>query len=690
MNGPRQRIIRQQICHDFSSILGRSDNSNKKAGHMAEGGGDDSAGGGTPTVFVSYASQDIAVANALVEALELCGLRCWIAPRDVIAGTLFAEAIVRAINDTKVFVLVLSIHAGESPHVGKEIERASAKRRPIIALRTDSAPLSPSFEYYLSESQWIDLGSRLTDATAVTLVDAVRRHLGPAAAGALGSNQVASTLSDPIKSYGHHGHPWIASTRNSGKRAAIDSIAVLPFALTGGPASMKFLGEGIAECLIQALSELPGIRKVIARNSAFKYAESDPLEAGRMLGVRAVLTGRLRFSRQSASLTAELVDTADSAHLWGAVIDRPLKELPHSQADLADEICAALSPKLPGKPVRRRVANFDAYRLYLQGRYAWSKRPAAGAVDEAIGLFEKAIEHDGGFALPHTGLADCYNTLSAWESGSIAPRVGFEKARLSALCALQLDKRSAEAHTSLAYTHLHYSWEWESAEHEFKQALAISPNYAHAHHWYSHLLAAVGRVDESLAESRKLIELDPFDLINNVHLSWHHYMAREFPAAISEAQRTLAMEKRFHWGYFFAGLALDAAGEHRDALEHLRTSLELSGQSTVMLAALGHAYGTAHEYDAARKILGQLGELSRTRYISSYEIALIHIALGEHDTALDLLDVAVEERSGWLPYLLNDVRLDPVRSTARFASLTARVGLRPLAFDPIHPPIRHR
>ena len=658
---------------------------------MAEDGGDDNAGGGAPTVFISYASQDVAVANALVEVLELRGLRCWIAPRDVIAGSLFAEAIVQALNEAKVFVLILSAHAAASPHVGKEIERASAKRRPIIALRADSAPLSPAFEYYLSESQWIDLGSRLTDATVATLVDAVRRHLGPAAVGAP-ANQLASTLSDPLRSHGHHGQPWIASTRSPGKRAAIDSIAVLPFALTGGPASMKFFGEGIAESLIQALSELPGIRKVIARNSAFKYAESDPMEAGRLLGVRAVLTGRLRISRQSASLTAELVDTVDSAHLWGAVIDRPLKELPHSQADLADEICAALSPKLPGKPAKRgrRVANFDAYRLYLQGRYAWSKRPAAGAVDEAIGLFEKAIEHDSGFALAHTGLADCYNTLSAWESGSIAPRVGFEKARISALCALKLDKRSAEAHTSLAYSHLHYSWEWESAEHEFKQALAISPNYAHAHHWYSHLLAAVGRVDESLAESRKLIELDPLDLINNVHLSWHHYMAREFPAALSEAQRSVAMEKRFHWGYFFAGLALDAVGEHRDALKHLRTSLELSGQSTVMLAALGHAYGTAHEHDAARKVLAQLGELSQTRYISSYEIALIHLALGEHDRALDLLDVAVEERSGWLPYLLNDVRLDPVRPTARFASLTARVGLRPVSAGQIHPPISHR
>jgi serine/threonine-protein kinase len=660
---------------------------------MAEGSVEESAGGEAPPVFISYASQDTAVANALVEALEVCRIRCWIAPRDVVAGSLYADAIVRALNKARVFVLVLSVHAGASPHVSKEIERASSKGRPIIALRADSEPLSPAFEYYLSESQWIDLDPGLTQATA-SLVDAVRRHLGPAGAAAVGVNQSGAAAPDPLNSYGRATPLSAGLRKGSGKRAAVDSIAVLPFALTGGPANMKFFGEGIAESLIQALSELPGIRKVIARNSAFKYAESDPLEAGRMLGVRAVLTGRLRILHQSASLTAELVDTTDSAHLWGTVIDRPLKELPHSEADLADEICTALSPKLPGKPSRvnkqRRVANFEAYRLYLQGRYAWGKRPAAGAVDEAIGLFEKAIEHDSSFALAHTGLADCYNTLSAWESGSLAPRVGFEKARLSALCALQLDKHSAEAHTSMAYTHLHYSWKWESAEHEFKQALAIRPNYAHAHHWYSHLLAAVGRVDESLAESRKLIELDPFDLINNAHLSWHHYMAREFPAAFSEARRTLAMEKHFHWGYFFAGLALDAAGEHRDALEHLRTSLELSGQSTVMLAALGHAYGTARKPDDARKVLGQLSELSKSRYISSYEIALIHIALDEHDRALELLDVAVEERSGWLPYLLNDVRLDPIRLTAKFAALVARVGLRPVSFDPIHPSTGHR
>ena len=250
---------------------------------MAEGGGGNSAGGGdAPIVFISHATQDAAVANALVEALELCRLRCWIAPRDVIAGSVFAEAIVRALNEAKVFVLVLSAHAGASQHVGKEIERACAKRRPIIALRTDSEPLSPALEYYLSESQWIDLGSGLTDATIATLVDAVRRHLDPAVAGALAVNRAAATSPIPITTHGHVSQPWTGAKKSSGKRAAIDSIAVLPFALTSGPANMKFFGEGIAECLIQALSELPGIRKVIARNSAFKYAGSDPLEVIRI------------------------------------------------------------------------------------------------------------------------------------------------------------------------------------------------------------------------------------------------------------------------------------------------------------------------------------------------------------------------------------------------------------------------
>src|SRR4029077_1126272 len=123
---------------------------------MAEGGGDEKRSGSTPPVFISYASQDAAVAAALVEALERHAIACWIAPRDVKAGALYADAIVRGISSAKAFVLVLSESAIASSHVSKEIERASAKKRPIIALRIDAAPLSPALEYFLSESQWVE------------------------------------------------------------------------------------------------------------------------------------------------------------------------------------------------------------------------------------------------------------------------------------------------------------------------------------------------------------------------------------------------------------------------------------------------------------------------------------------------------------------------------------------------------
>jgi DNA-binding winged helix-turn-helix (wHTH) protein/tetratricopeptide (TPR) repeat protein len=481
-----------------------------------------------------------------------------------------------------------------------------------------------------------------------------------------------------IETVARRGYRFIGIRKASSTCQAIDTLAVLPFSLKGGGSRMKHLGEALAERLIHALSAVPGIGKVIARDAAFKHASSEPAEIGRVLGVRAVLTGHLTITRRLARLTAELIDTAGATHLWGTILERPLSELSQLQVELADEVCAALRASLPGQGPQGQlggVHRFDVYRLYLQGRYAFGKRTLS-ATNEAIGLYEKAIQGDDRFALAHAGLADCYNSLSSWEMGSLAPGIGFEKARLAALRALQLDPQSAEAHTSIAFSHLHYSWEWDLAEREFKRALSLNPRYPHARHWYSHLLGALGRTAESLQESQTLIELDPFDLVTNVHMCWHHYMAREFAPALREAQRTLEMEKRWAWGYFFTGLSLNGLGEYRDAVKKFRKAWELSGrQNFVAFSALGHAYGSAGMYDSARDVLRRLQELTKSRYISSYEIALIHLGLGEQDLALERLHKAVEERSGWLPYMANDVRLDPLRSSAQFVSVQARVGL---------------
>src|SRR5438309_4086358 len=160
---------------------------------MAEGGGEQKASIGVPAVFISYASQDAAGAAALVEVLERHGIACWIAPRDVRAGALYADAIVRAISGAKAFVLVLSESAIASSHVSKEIERASSKKRPIIALRIDAAPMTPALEYFLSESQWVEAQAGNIDTAYVKLIDAIREpaQAAPETLGAVAPRMLA-------------------------------------------------------------------------------------------------------------------------------------------------------------------------------------------------------------------------------------------------------------------------------------------------------------------------------------------------------------------------------------------------------------------------------------------------------------------------------------------------------------------
>ena len=147
---------------------------------MSEGGGEEQttvAQSGTPEVFISYASQDSAVAESVCSALEHAGIRCWLAPRDVAPGAFYGDAIVHAIDATRAIVLILSKHSADSPHVLREVERASSKRHLVVSLRTDHAPLPAGLEYFLNTSQWLDASEGQTDRAIPKLVAALRLPL---------------------------------------------------------------------------------------------------------------------------------------------------------------------------------------------------------------------------------------------------------------------------------------------------------------------------------------------------------------------------------------------------------------------------------------------------------------------------------------------------------------------------------
>jgi TolB-like protein/Flp pilus assembly protein TadD len=485
-----------------------------------------------------------------------------------------------------------------------------------------------------------------------------------------------------VETVPRHGYRLImrAGKASKHRRGPIDSIAVLPLWNEGGNPEAEYISESITESLIRALSELPTVRKVIARNSVFRYKgrQIEPQAVGRELGVRALLMGRLLLRGGNLSISVELLDTKDSRYLWGEHYERKLAVIQSLQDEIAQEISLNLEPSLTRpdrkRRPRRQTQDPEAYQLYMRGRYCWNKRPAEGVVQKGISYFEQAIERDPKFVLPYVGLADSFNTLGAWESGAMAPNVAFPKAKLAAQKALDADDSLAEAHTSLAYASLHYDWHWHRAEAQFKQALKLNPKYSHLRHWYSHYLTAIGRQRESLAESLVLLELDPLDLIMNIHLAWHYQMARQYEQACEQANRTLQMEPNFHWGYFFLGLAHEQMGMPGEAIADFKKSVELSGGSTVMLSALGHAYAAGGESDRAVEVLQGLKQLSQSRYISSYEIALIYCALGKTDEALEQLEAAYRERSGWMPYLKVEPRADPLRADRRFQDLLQRVG----------------
>jgi TolB-like protein/Flp pilus assembly protein TadD len=482
-----------------------------------------------------------------------------------------------------------------------------------------------------------------------------------------------------------HGYRLIARAQPTSRhsRGSLDSIAVLPLRHEGENPEIEYISEGITEGLIRALSELPAVKKVIARNSVFRYKgrDVDPRAVGRDLGVRALLMGKLLLRGDDLAICVELLDTRDSRYLWGGQYDCKLTAIQSLHDKIAHEISVTLQQTVARhkkkRPSQTHTRDPEAYQLYLRGRYNWNKRPAEGVVQKGISFFDQAIKKDPKFVLPYVGLADSFNTLGAWESSEMAPNIAFPKAKLAAQKALAADDTLAEAHTSLAYASLHYDWQWHRAETQFRQALKLNPKYSHLHHWYSHYLTATGRQEESLAESLVVLELDPLDLVMNIHLAWHHQMARQYEKAFQQAHNTLQMESNFHWGYFFSGLAQEQMSQPRHAIADFKKSVELSGGSTVMLSALGHAYAMAGESDRAIDVLQKLKQLSETRYVSSYEIALIYCALGETDKAFGSLEAAYTERSGWLPYLNVEPRIDPLRPDPRFQDLLRRIGLPP-------------
>ena len=459
--------------------------------------------------------------------------------------------------------------------------------------------------------------------------------------------------------------------------SALDSIAVLPFANQNHDPETEYRSDGLTESIINDLAQLPALR-VIARSSAFRYKgkETDPLVAGKELGVRAVLTGRLLQRGDGLTISVELTDVRENKQLWGQQYEQKAVDLLVMQRNIVKDISANLRLKLSGAEQNRvnkhYTENSAAYQLYLKGRFYWNERTAE-ALKKSIDYFNQAIELDPGDALSWAGLADTFVLIPNYSAG--APQEFYPKAKAAARRALELDETLAEAHTSLAQALFAYDWNFAESNREFQRALELNPNYATARHWYANsVLLAMGRFDEAIAEGKRARELDPLSLIINADLGADYFYAGRFDDAIEQLRKTIEMDQNFYTARYFLGMAYAMKGAFPEAIAEYKRAQLLSDDPFV-LAYLGHAEAASGERSEALKTLAELEAIAKRRYVPAYSFAILYAAIGDKDQAFKWLERLYQDRAFDIAYLQVDPFFDTLRNDSRFTDLVKRVGL---------------
>jgi DNA-binding winged helix-turn-helix (wHTH) protein/tetratricopeptide (TPR) repeat protein len=477
------------------------------------------------------------------------------------------------------------------------------------------------------------------------------------------------------------GRPWIQTVARRGYRflgtaraqaEAPRSLAVLPFASLGPEEGDPALGLGMADALITRLAATG--RVAVRPTSAirrFAAADVDPVEAGRQLGVDAVLDGRLQRSDTRLRLTLQLVPTRGGAPLWAEHFDEELTHLFAVEDRVAERVATALVAELSAaerqRLGRRQTESLEAYQAYCRGRFFWGRfsRPW---VEKAMRCFLEATEHDPSYALPHAGLADAF--LVAGFAAALSPREAWALAEESSRRALALDDGLPEPHVSAGFLRLLQDWDWDGAERELRRAVDLAPSSTAPHQWLGLVLDLRGRREEAARALRRAEELDPLSMVVSALVGLHHAFGGDHEAELAQARRTLELDPHQFLGHWAVGGALQNLGRHDEAAGEHRAARELAEGTGFMEPVLARSLALAGRADEARSLL----RAADAAEASAYQVATVHLALGETGPALERLAAAAERREPWIVILAVDPMMKPLHGHPAFAELLHRVG----------------
>ena len=527
---------------------------------------------------------------------------------------------------------------------------------------------------FTGASPQVVLARHLTDPAPpiTTARSSVPAHVAAAIGKALGK-----TRADRFES----ARAFSAALTAESKEAEPDSksIAVLPFANLSRDPDNEYFSDGLAEDIIDALTQVPGMR-VMARTSAFAFRgkEQDVRKIGAELNVAHILEGSVRRAGNRLRVTAQLVKVSDGYHLWSQRFDRELTDVFAIQDEISQAIVEKLRVRLTGglPLVKRYTENLAAYDLCLKARYHVLKLTQEG-LELGRRYCEQAVALDPSYALAHASLADSYWWSTFW--GFMDPRDALPQSKSAAIEAINLDDTIADAHCVLGMVLGVGEFDWPGAEREFRRALELNPSSADVRSGYAlWFLRPHGRLGEALAQVERALELDPLDVIYNVEKGYLLHATRQFEPAVEQFHRAVDLDPTYWLPYWFLSITYALTGRLDNAVAVAEKARELSGGHALTVGLLGRCYGLTGRTADARQLLEELEVRCRSSYVPPSSIGMIHRGLGNMEKGLEWFARAVE---GHDPNVVVSLKTEPsyddFRSHPAYQTLLRKMNLEP-------------
>ncbi len=460
-------------------------------------------------------------------------------------------------------------------------------------------------------------------------------------------------------------------------KKTLPSIAVLPFTNISADPEQEYFCDGMAEEIINALTQIKGLR-VVARTSAFAFKGKnvDVREIGKILNVSTILEGSVRKVGNRVRVTAQLIKVADGYHLWSEKYDRDLEDIFAVQDEISQKITHQLKGKLFGeekeKLVRKPVENMEAYELFLKGRYFMNQMTRAG-LNKGIEYFQQAIEYLPDFAEAYANMASCYSVQTLL--GYLPSNVAMPKAQAIAQKALSIDPDQVAAHLTLGLAKLYHNWDSQGAKKELDRARELNPNHINGHTHFSLYYQALGKIEDALREAQQAAELDPISTIIIINFAVHLVRANQLEQAKKQIAKIFELVPDHPYAHYLSGQIAVLQGDYEKAFTHYEKSMKQSGQTHLLIAALGWAYGKAGNRQKALEYLKKLEAIAQREVVSPVYFTRISTALNDFDKAFDYLEKAYQEHDSSLLNIKTEESIRDLHDDPRFNAILKKMGL---------------